>query len=101
MLFTETSGQGQRLSRGGERERTPRAREIPQATSARIRLPFGRQTGVPGGHVEMLPPAGSRLRVGAGGPYGEREEIPAVLDGEAALTARTLHRDDGLGGEAR
>lgn len=49
----------------------------------------------------MLPPAGSRLRVGAGGSPSEREEVPAILDGEAASTTRTLHRDDGLGGEAR
>jgi len=38
--------------------------------------------------------------MGTGSPLGEREEIPAVPDGKAALTARTFHGDDRLGGEA-
>lgn len=91
----ETPGQGQRLSRGGERERTPRACEIPQAAFTWVWLPLGGQTGVPGGYVKMLSSARSRLRVGARGTLGERETVPAVPDGEAASTARTLHRDDG------
>lgn len=101
LCVIETPGQGKRSCRGGERERTSRAREIFEAAPTRIRLPLGGQTGIPGGHVEMLPPAGSRLRVGAGGSPGEREEVSAILDGEAASTARTLHRDDSPGGEAR
>lgn len=49
----------------------------------------------------MLPPPGSRLRVGAGGSHGEREAVPAVPDGEAASATRTLYRDDSPGGETR
>jgi len=38
--------------------------------------------------------------MGAGSPLGEREEVSAVPDGEAAPTARTFHGNDRLGGEA-
>lgn len=98
---TETPGQRQRSCRGGERERTARTREVLEATPARVRLSVGGQTRVPGGHIEMLPPTGSRLRVGAGGSPGERKKIPAILDGEAAFAARAFHRDDGIGGQTR
>lgn len=98
---TETPGQRERPCRGGERERAARAREVLEAAPARIRLAVGGQTRVPGGHLEMLPPARSRLRVGAGGSHGERQEVPAIPDGEAAFAVRALHRDDGVGRETR